>query len=185
MRFCIYKKIEILISVAFFGVLGAIICSSPNFLLSNIFYSSLTGYAIIKGALAIFGVLLKKEPKSVKQYGSIIFGGLMLLLGLHLIVFQHYLVHLTPILLSGLLFLEGVAHFALYSSNLRGILSLMAIFIMLGSLFILIFTFGFGVNGIKGLAQVSGATMLISCVYEGIFYLTRYKLKKPDRKEVE
>ena len=141
----------------------------PDFLLSKSFYTILTGYAMLEGVLRVLDFSFSKGSKTPIIYASMAVGCVMVGLAFNLIVFARHLVHLIPVVLSGLLFVDGAASFvvACRTDNAlqKGVLSPPAVATLLGSLTIFVFTFGFGVDGVVGLARVSCGTLLASCVY--------------------
>lgn len=156
-----------LLRAVFFGLTGSLTLLFPDFLLSSVFYALLVGYFLLSGILRIVRFSLCKDARTPISYANLTAGCLILIFGVHCVVFSRYLFQATPVLLSGLLLLEGAACFAAAcrtsASPRRRILFLLAIMTLLGALAVFIFTFGFGAGGLTGLAQVSGAALLISC----------------------
>lgn len=165
-----------LLRAAFFGLMGDLTLLFPEFLLSSVFYALLVGYFLLSGILRIVRFFLCKDTRTPLSYANLAASCLILVFGVHCIVFARYLAQITPVLLSGLLLLEGAAYFAAAcrasASPRRRILFLLATMTLLGALTVFVFTFGFGAGGLTGLAQVSGTALLVSCICNAALCLT-------------
>lgn len=165
-----------LLQAVLLGLMGILTLIFPEFLLSNVFYALLVGYFLLSGMLRIVRFLLHKDARTPFSYANLAAGSLILIFGVHCVIFAHYLAKITPVLLSGLLLLEGAAYFAAAcraeTALRRRVLFPLAAMTLLGALAVFMFTFGFGIGGLTGLAQVSGAALLISCACSAALCLT-------------
>lgn len=181
LRFEHFGKYSML-RAAFFGVMGILTLLFPDFLLSSVFYVLLVGYSLLNGILRIAGFLLRKEAKTPFSYVNLAVGCLILVFGIHCVVFARYLVQATPVLLSGLLLVEGAACFAAACRAetvlRRRLLFPLAAMELFSALSVFLFTFGFGAGGLTGLAQVSGAALLVCCACRAVLCLPCHDKQK-------
>ncbi|WP_195984562.1 hypothetical protein [Clostridium sp. D33t1_170424_F3] len=171
-----------LLRAAFFGLMGSLTLLFPEFLFSGVFYALLVGYCLLNGIFRTARFFLRKDARTPLSYANLAAGCLILVFGVHCVVFARYLVQVTPVLLSSLLLLEGAAYVAAAChagiALRRRVLLPLAVMTLLGALAVFIFTFGFGAGGLTGLIQVSGASLLISCACGGALCLTYRRPQK-------
>lgn len=175
-----------LLRAAFFGIMGIILFALPDFLLDGMFYA-IVGYMLVGGILGIVDFFREnatnhtreKKAYSFIRYFNLVVAILLIMVVIHSIIFRHFLIQVTPIYLGGLLLLEGIFYFVIaLSANAftqRWLLIVLSLITFLSSVTVLVFTFGFGIGGIIGLTKVSGATLLLACLYELAAYLVYRK----------
>ena len=165
---------------------GLLYSALPEFLLDGMFYA-IAGYMLVDGILRSMDFVREgvanhtheKKAGSLLRYFSLVVAVLLIVVVIHTIIFRHLLIQVTPVYLGGLLLLEGILYFiiALYANTFtqRGFLVALSGITFLGGAAVLAFTFGFGIGGIPGLTKVSGATLLLACLYELAAYLVYRK----------
>lgn len=162
----------------FLGAMSGVLFLFPDFLLSKACYSILLGYTMLGGVLRVVEFSQWKGGKPPVVYGGLAVGVLLLVFSVPLIAYARYFVYVTPVLLGGLLLLAAAVYFIAAcradTALQRGILVPLALAALLGSLAVFVFTFGFGMGGLTGLAQVSGGTLLVSCGFELVCGLMRH-----------
>lgn len=153
----------------FLGAISGILFLFPEFLLSKACYGILLGYTMLGGMLRVADFSRWNGGKTPAVYGSLAVGVLLLVFSVPLITYARYFVFVTPILLGGLMLLNAAVYFIVAwradTALQKGVLFPLALAAFLGSLAVFVFTFGFGVGGLTGLAKVSGGTLLISSVF--------------------
>lgn len=165
----------------FWGIMGIILFALPKFLLDSMFYT-IVGYMLVDGIWRIVNFVREstltshvhnKKTVLPLRFFSLVAAIFLIVAVIHSIVFRHLLIQVTPVYLGGLLMLESIIYFviALCANKFRGLLVVLSVIIFLGGAAVLIFTFGFGIDGILGLAKVSGTTLLLACFYELVAYL--------------
>ncbi|MCK9600511.1 MAG: DUF308 domain-containing protein [Sphaerochaeta sp.] len=176
-----------LFRAAFWGAMGVILFALPDFLLDGMFYA-IVGYMLVDGIWRIVDFVRESSAKNYDyekkavlplRYFSLVVAVLLIVVVIHSIIFRHLLIEVTPIYLGGLLLLEGILYFviALCANTFmqRGLLVALSGIAFLGGAAVLVFTFGFGIGGIPGLTKVSGAALLLACLYELAAYLVYRK----------
>lgn len=176
-----------LFRAAFWGAMGVILFALPDFLLDGMFYA-IVGYMLVDGIWRIVDFVRESSAKNYDyekkavlplRYFSLVVAVLLIVVVIHSIIFRHLLIEVTPIYLGGLLLLEGILYFviALCANTCmqRGLLVALSGIAFLGGAAVLVFTFGFGIGGIPGLTKVSGAALLLACLYELAAYLVYRK----------
>ncbi|SNS87778.1 Short repeat of unknown function [Anaerovirgula multivorans] len=175
-----------MLRAAFWGSMGIILFALPDFLLDGMFYA-IVGYMLVDGIWRIVDFVREsaanhiheKKAGSLLRYFSLVIAVLLIVVVIHSIIFRHLLIQVTPVYLGGLLLLEGILYFviALCANTFmqRGLLVALSGITFLGGAAVLVFTFGFGIGGIPGLTKVSGAALLLACLYELVAYLVYRK----------
>ncbi|AEE91949.1 conserved membrane protein of unknown function [Tepidanaerobacter acetatoxydans Re1] len=175
-----------LLRAAFWGIMGIILFALPDFFLDGMFYA-IVGYMLVDGILRIVDFVREsaanhiheKKAGSPLRYFSLVVAVLLLVVVIHSIIFRDLLIQVTPVYLGGLLLLRGILYFviALCANTFmqRGLLVALSGIVFLGGAAVLVFTFGFGIGGIPGLIKVSGAALLLACLYELAAYLVYRK----------
>lgn len=175
-----------LLRAAFWGIMGIILFALPDFLLDGMFYA-IVGYMLVGGILRIVDFVRESAANHIHEkkvglslrYFSLVVAALLLVVVIHSIIFRHLLIQVTPVYLGGLLLLEGIIYFVIAicanTFQQRGLLVFLSVIVCLGGAAVLVFTFGFGIGGIPGLAKVSGVALLLACLYELSAYLVYRK----------
>ena len=175
-----------LLRAAFWGLMGITLFALPNFLLDRMFYA-IAGYMLVNGILRIVDFVREdvanhtheEKAGSLLRYFSLVVAVLLIVVVIHSIIFRYLLIQVTPVYLGGLLLLKGILYFiiALCANTFtqRGLLVALSGITFLGGAAVLAFTFGFGIGGIPGLTKVSGAALLLACLYELAAYLVYRK----------
>lgn len=175
-----------MLRAAFWGIMGIILFTLPDFLLDGMFYA-IVGYMLVDGIWRIVDFIRESAANHVPEkkgvlplrYFSLVVAVLLIVVVIHSIIFRHLLIEITTVYLGGLLLLEGIIYFviALCANTFmqRGLLVVLSGIAFLGGAAVLVFTFGFGIGGIPGLTKVSGAALLLACLYELAAYLVYRK----------
>ncbi|WMJ86993.1 hypothetical protein [Anaerocolumna sp. MB42-C2] len=175
-----------LFRASFWGVLGMILLTLPDFYLNGMFYM-IVGYMLTVGIWRIVGFarecavnhIKDKKMCSPLRYFSLLVAVLLIVVVIQSIIFRHLMIRVTPVYLGGLLLLESILYFiiALCANTFmqRGLLVAFSGIVFLGGAAVLAFTFGFGIGGIMGLTKVSCAALLFACLYELTAYLVYRK----------
>lgn len=166
------------IRAVFLGSAGILTLLFPEFLLSKSFYALLTGYILLSGILEGREFWRYRKSRNLLCYGSLILGCILFLSGIHFLLFSRYLIPVIPVILGGLLLLEGFVCFlgaCCSSAPAKGFMYILALIPLFGGIVVLIFTFGFGIGGRTELVRVSGTALLSSCLCEMIACLNRKK----------
>lgn len=183
-----------LLRAAFWGIMGIILFALPDFLLDGMFYA-IVGYMLVDGIWRIVDFVREsaanhipeKKAGSPLRYFSLVVAVLLLVVVIHSIIFRHLLIQVTPVYLGGFLLLKGIIYFviALCANTFpqRGLLVFLSVIAFLGGAAVLVFTFGFGIGGIPGLTKVSGAALLLACLYELTAYLIYRKKRNRSNEE--
>lgn len=167
--------------IFFFGMMGSALLAYPSFIVNGAFYA-VTGYLLFVSVFGIPGRFRLKSGKNRLAYAGIVVSALLLLFVANSLVFARYLVHLSPLYLGALLMIEGLGDFSVSLCGpgvwRRGILAVLSILEFFGGMGTVLFTFGFGVRGLSGLATVSCIASGLSCV----FALTAFLLYRGNTK---
>jgi len=154
--------------------MGIILLAIPSFVLNGAFYA-VVGYLVLAGIFGLVYFIRSKGEKHLLNYASVAVSVILILFGICGVVFSRYLVNVSPLYLGALLLIEGVDYFsvALCSSGglRRSFLIILSVIVFLGGMGVIVFTLGFGIDGLSGLAKVSGASSILSCVYALAAYL--------------
>ncbi|UWD48182.1 hypothetical protein NYR90_16775 [Clostridioides difficile] len=176
MNLLLYKQFtkHAILRAVFLGGIGITLLIFPEFLLEGVFYV-IAGYMILYSVLRIMDFILENGAKHLFSYGRLIIAILIIVFGLYSIAFSRYLIHISPVYLGSLLLIEAMVYFVITSCVTifwkKVILIILSSIAFLGGIAVVIFTFGFGIGGILGLARVSGFASLFSCLYTITAYL--------------
>lgn len=181
-------------SIIFYGVMGLITLAYSSFLMESISYAILTGYIVLLGILCLLDFPGGRSGRKETGYLNLAAGILIIVLGVHMMVFSRFLSRMTPVFLGLLLIAENIAYAAAAMISQRIAMNLQqeersvkcmmernaslkdtakmngvpsAVFCtaaVFGGMLVLIFTLGFGAGGIAGLNRVTGASFLIACI---------------------
>lgn len=147
-------------------IMGVVTLLLPDFLNNGIIYA-IAAYAILNGILGMMDFALCKEGNSPLDYFNLATAGMAAIFGIVCIVYHRYLVAALPVFLGLLLIIESVIYFvaALCAKRtIKGLLLILSVFISIGGLALVLFTFGFG--GTVTLSRMFGSLMLFSCICE-------------------
>lgn len=159
--------------ILFFGIMGMLLFALPSFVLNGAFYG-VAGYLVLAGIFGIADCLPRKIKKNPLDYACIVISPILILFGIHSLVFTRYLVNVSPLYLGALLLIEGVYYLIVAvcaTGLLRSVLMILSVTVFLSGAGVVVFTLGFGVDGLSGLACVSGISAILSCMYALIAYL--------------
>lgn len=177
-----------LIRAVFWLVMGASLLIEPDldFLLNRLFYM-LIGYLFIIAVLRIIffaneattGSEQKSIQTSVIRCSSLAVAIVFVIVAIHLIIFREWLHEFIPVFLGGLLMLEGVLYFVIALCAATALQKFLLVILSgatcLTAIISIGFTFGFGVNGIAGMATVLGIALLLAFLYEIAAFLVARK----------
>lgn len=150
----------------FFCIMGVVLLVVPSFALNGAFYA-IVGYLIVAGIFGFVDCLRRK--KSWFGYVSLTISAILVLFGVGSILFARYLVHVAPLYLGALFLIEGVLYFIIAPVTPRGLkrtlLIVLSIMVFVGGAAVIVFTLGFGVDGVSGLGRVAGISSILAGVY--------------------
>lgn len=162
---------------AFWGIIGILLFVWPEFLLGGLFYA-LVGYVLLDGIGRVIdfvrvrsvNYVQKRDAFSSLSYFSLVIAILQLVIVIHAVYFRRFLIQATPVYLGGYLLLEGIIYFVIArcanTIPQKRFLVPCSLIVFWGGVVILVFTFGFGVGGLHGLAIISGGASMLACFYE-------------------
>lgn len=182
MKSLLYEKFAVfsIPRILFFGIMGIILLALPSFVLNNAFYA-VVGYLALSGIFGLVYFIRDKREKHVLNYASMTVSAILILFGISSMIFARYLVNVSPLYLGALLLIEGVYYFIVAlcgpGAFQRSLLIIFSIIVFLGGAGVIVFTLGFGVNGLSGLTKISGFVSILSCAYALAAYLFYQKMR--------
>lgn len=160
--------------ILFFGVMGIVLLALPSFVLNGAFYA-VVGYLVLAGIFCIVDCSRRKDKKNLLDFASIIISAILILFGINSLVFTRYLVNVSPLYFGALLLIEGMYYLIVAICGAgalqRIVLTILSIIVFLSGAGVVVFTLGFGVDGLSGLAGISGVSSILSCAYALLAYL--------------
>lgn len=163
--------------ILYFCITGIILLLTPSFALKGAFYAVVM-YLFLAG---VFGIIDRvRVKKNWFDYVCIALSALLILFGACSILFAQYLVHMAPLYLGALLLMEGARYFIIAVSTPEGLnkplLVLLSIFVLVGGAAVIVFTLGFGVDGVSGLGRIAGIGSILAGIYALVACLNYQKM---------
>ncbi len=144
---------------------GACNAFFPGFLQGGIIYA-VAAYVLLNGVSGILD-LLSGGRKEHMAYGSLFVAIAAILLGVLSMAYVRYLISVLPIYLGALLMVEGGLYWMAAmcaKSKWKAPFVMLSLLVAGGGATLVIFAFGFG--GLRPLASIFGALLVLSCATE-------------------